>query len=51
MLLGLNDINRNFKKGSFQIRVLPSQKVVENGIQNTPLASSVEVNYLFSCHP
>ena len=50
-ILGLNDIRRNFRQGFFKIRVIPSHQVVQFGIQNTPLASAVEVNYLFSCHP
>ena len=51
MTLGLWDISRSFDEKSFEIKVVPSELVIEKGLQNTPLSSLVEVEYKFKDYP
>ena len=51
MTLGLWDISRSFDEKSFEIKVVPSELVIEKGLQNTPLSSLVEVEYKFKDSP
>jgi hypothetical protein len=47
-ILGLWDLRRNFNQDNFLIKLIPSEEAVKHNIQNTPIASSIEITYRFS---
>ena len=50
-ILGLWDVKNNWVKNHILIKLIPSTEVVKRGIQNTPLASSIEITYKFASSP
>lgn len=46
--LGLWSLRTAYQQGSFNVRTSDMEKLVDNGQLNSPLASHVETNYLFS---